>query len=624
MKPTPALRAFAWFAATFVATAAATFAATPRTLDEAEAFGRRVVDKYLYNEAGIVGRNEIAKMVVSRDPGKHTVTFRIPRASRSSPSFELQLCVQPHAGYLGHLRTHEPLQAHRFQDYKSDQPNALQLERYERTVPAWGEAAGCVHVQNEKIRAASTATTSTLEIQWLPTAAHDFRIQLYAFGYSYNVPKDADIGSDAFHNLVDRDIARLLVALTHAGRDTGLTSPTVARTIESYQQAVAGTPQPAPNSPALLGPREVPPLLTAATAVAAPAAPPPPVEAPPAGITLAGARQSAPPPAPPPLLHLTPAQVMQWAVQLRLVANVPAATPDVTAVRPAALPATAASAPSLLGVRGAPAPSATGAAFDEATLMALLFAPDVRLMITKEITGFGVTVYAHAKGEWAAAVIETPEGFHLPVVCAKRDFPGPLAAFLKVAAERRAPRSTELELTPLRTALLRTMFELRESTRFLADATTADLTSFTLAEIQTLLSSPRMLQSLDALPDQAQWTVLSSVNNGMLISLELAALRQRHLVQRQVINGVPRYQLSPDGLNTARLIFAPQTRLRVTRIPSSMTDQHPLINLVNTAHFTGNRTAIITYFPNGLIRFQETAWRGPAGVWALFAHLTES
>ncbi len=161
---------------------------------------------------------------------------------------------------------------------------------------------------------------------------------------------------------------------------------------------------------------------------------------------------------------------------------------------------------------------------------------------------------------------ETDDGYHLPVITVKRDFPDACAAFLKVTASRPVSRPLELRLSPVRIAVLRTLFELQESTRILAGEDAAKLAGFPAKEIMTHYASPRLLSLIEVLPDSAQWDVQALAGNEMLLAIELTALRQHRLLTRDVVGGTPVYRLSPDGLTVAREVFAAR---RSVNTPSS-------------------------------------------------------
>lgn len=593
-------------------------AALPRTLDEADAFARTLINDCLYDEVSIVTRGSLQKMRVTRDETRASIVFVLPRDGRHEPDITVTVTLRPTNSPLsvGHQRSHQLLQRHQFRDYGDDSPYAEQAESYDRIAPSFGPEAACIQVRGKKRRADKFAVYSQLELAWLPHGTEAFGVSIHLGNLYINMPADGSLGSDPLHRLVDEFAVDLMLATALAARQHQFIDEARVKATQTIHRTVSQLPRTAWDSPRWRGAPSPPRHLTlpamqgpVTTAAATVTPPSPPAMAPP------------PPSSAPETITLSPEEVLQLAIALNTVDAIPSPTPKVSAQLPAAT--SPASVAPLIGVRGARRPPVAAPGFTPNHLMQLLFDPDVRLLLTKSRPGFSATVYAHAKGDWAAAVIETDEGFHLPLITPKRDFPGPLADLLKLSVDRPSSRRLDLDLSPLRLAVLRTLFELVESTRTLIGPESASLASFSAAEILTLFSSPRTLSRIDALPPAAQWEIQSVADNAMLLEIELTTLRQHRLVRRLMINGQPAYRLSPTGHQMARLVLAPSEKLRVTRIPARMTDLSPSIHLVNSAHFFADQTAFITYLPTGLVRYEQAPWQGGPSVWKLFTHLTE-
>ncbi|WP_221028837.1 hypothetical protein [Actomonas aquatica] len=594
------------------------FAALPQTLEDAETFARNLIEQRLYNDLSVVGRDNLAKMKVQRNESQTSTTFFLPRSTWMEPDYIVEVVMNPVNAPLsrGHLRAHQPLQEHRFTDYKDESDYATQSETYERLFPGLGLESACVALSVEKRHADAFAKIDHLRIAWLPPDQAQFGLVISLRNLRLNLPQNGNIGADFFHTSLDREITPILLAIARAADDAGFIRPAQLSATETFAKAVQDTWLKTRVRDAFLQPTVPPRLLTVAayraSAPAAKASVPPPSSPPSPPPATPPAAPPSPPTPPPPadgrFVRLEPTEVAQLAVQHRLITIVPEPTPAITLNLPEQL---------------ASPPAGPAPAFEKSTLLGLLFDPDLRLMLTKEQAGFSATVFVHAKGDWAAVVAETEDGFHLPVITLKQSFPNACAAFLKLNQPRAEHRRLEFKFSPVRLAVLRTLFELQESTRLLAGQDTADLAAYPTEEIMTVFASPRMLRFIDVLPEPAQWEVQTLAGNSMLLSIELTSLQQRGLLRRQLLNGTPRYRLTADGLAVSRDLFAPGRRLSVTRIPARLIATTPSVHLTNLAAFATNHTALIRHLPDGHVLYRRAPWRGGASIWDLFAGLTE-
>lgn len=617
MKPPAFLRSVARLAALFVAAATTVAAGLPANLDEAEAFARQFIADQLYNDHSLVTRESFSKLRHQRDEAGTAATFFLPRSVRTGPDYTISVVMHPVNAplSLGHQRAHQLVQRHRFTDYANATPYATQSETVQRTLPSFGPESACIHTRMTKRRADASAT-GEIEIAWIPGSQDQFGLIVVVGNLQENLRADGNIGSDAFHSRVDAYAARVLTALLDAGEKQGLITGAPLRASRNLCAAIQARPHVAPNAEALLGPA-VPPrpfTVAAARSDSVPATvvetPPPPV-APPA--------DSATPP-PPDRIALSPEQVLQHAIRLQLIAAVPSPTPAVSLVLPAAAKAPAAGP--VTAFAGVATPTVEPPNLDH--LLGLLFAPDVRLLVTKTVAGVhGVSMFVHAKDEWAAVVVETTEGLHLPLITPKREFPAPFATFLKLDRPRPAPPEVRYDFAPLRLFVLRALFELDTMTRQSAGPEAGSLAAFSTAELTARLDAPETQQRLEALPAAAQWEVQSGLGNAILLGLELSALRQHALVRRDVQQQTPFYRLTPAGRTLAQLLFAPAERLTVTRTLGTLATPRASLHPVNAAHFFGERTLLLSHRPDGQTRARLTAWRGGASVWDLFFLLTE-
>ncbi len=617
MKPPAFLRLLVPLFAVLASTISVTAAGLPTNLDEAETFARKFIAEQLYHEHSLVTRDSFSKMRHERNETGTAATFFLPRYVRTGPEFTITVVMQPVNAplSLGHQRAHQLVQRHRFTDYANHTPYATQSEEVQRALPCLGAEAACIHTRMTKRRADAFAT-GAIEIAWIPGSQDQFGLLVVVGNLNPNVRADANIGSDAFHMSIDAFCGRVLAALLDAGEKQGLISGKPLQASRELFAALSAYPHIPPTAAELLGPA-VPPrpfTVSAATPAAETVALPPPAPRPPPVVA------NTPPPAPT-RINLTSEQVLEHAIRLQLIGAVPSPTPAVSMVLPAADPPLE-SGP-VTAFAGLDAPAAA-AAPDVDHLLGLLFAPDVRLLVTKTLAGVhSVSMFVQAKDEWAAVVVETTEGFHLPLITPKREFPAPFAAFLKLDRPRPAPPEVPYDFAPLRLFVLRALFELDTLVRQVAGPEAGSLAAFSTTELTARLDAPETQQRLEHLPAAAQWEVQTGLGNAVLLGLELTALRQHALVRREVRAQTPTYRLTPAGRQLAQLLFAPAARLQVTRTRGTLAAPRPTLHPVNAAHFFDDRTLLLSHRPDGQTRARLTAWRGGASVWDLFFLLTE-
>lgn len=607
----------------FLLVAPLAMAKIPANLDEAEAFARSLIENQFYDSDALVTRQSINKMRHQRNEAGTAASFILPRSVRTGPDYVITVDMNPVNGALGigHHRAHKPLQRHYFRDYKNDTPYVTQDEKIDRTLSTFGIESACIQYRVSK-RRADTAAKTVIEFTWLPESKTQFGLKVTVSNLQQIVRADANIGSDAFHSLIDKYAARLLTSILNAGEKQGLIDQAHYSASIQLCEQIRKQPNISYDSEALIAPpvpfrpltlegitrKSVSPPVAPIKSVTTPT-PPPPLEP---KLTL---------------IMLTPEQVLEHAIQLQLVAAVPSPTPAVSIVMPAkrVMPPTSQAAISAFAGLNAPSTNqATAATPDTEQLIELLFAPDVRLLVTKAlISTHSVTMTAHAKDDWAAVVIETTEGYHLPLVTPKQDFPGPFATLLKLDKSRGTGPATQFEFTPLRLFVLRAIFELDTLVRLSSGNEAGSLASFSINELIARLDAPETQLRLDALPATKQWETQSALGNRMLLGIELAWMRQQHLVRRELQNQLPRYRLTPSGRQIADLLFTPAESLQVTRSVGSFTAPRPSLYPVNAAHFNGDRVAHISYRPDGQTKIKLGPWRGGSSLWDLFFLLTE-
>jgi hypothetical protein len=265
-----------------------------------------------------------------------------------------------------------------------------------------------------------------------------------------------------------------------------------------------------------------------------------------------------------------------------------------------------------VGVRGVAAVAAAPR-FDPDQAARLLLDPDLRLLATKSVPTWAAHVFVHYMGEWAAVVVETEEGWHMPIVAQRELFDGAFVQAMAMPARPAEPASgLRLDFDARRLLVLRALFEWQLTLEATAGAELVRQTGFPVGEIGRMFASPRFLSYIESLPDTVQWDVQMVMMNDLLLSVELAALQQQRLVQRRLFQGQLRYVLSPEGGRVARLLFSPVEQLRITTAPRLLNDTRPLLQTVNQLALNGPKSAFITFHPDGRVAYTEEPWLGAA------------
>ena len=130
-------------------------AAVPQSLAEAEGFARELIEKHLHHRQGVLTTDNLKKMKIQRNDAGTATTFFLPRGTRSSPDFVIEVVMSPTNAPLspGHMIAHASVQRHRYADYADASPLATQSEQYDRTIACLGPEAACVSLSAEKRRA---------------------------------------------------------------------------------------------------------------------------------------------------------------------------------------------------------------------------------------------------------------------------------------------------------------------------------------------------------------------------------------------------------------------------------------------------------------------------------------